>query len=489
MNGAVEICKLRLFLKLASELKSGEDIEALPDIDFNIRPGNSLIGYTSLADMKNAIKAEEGELELDNRTAEIKATAQKLSKEFRLFRDKQMERDGKLEAEDKKNLRDKLQESVDKLDHFLAQDYKIKPNDNDFQVWRKSVQPFHWWAEFHDIIDKGGFHAIIGNPPYLAASRVDYSPKGFQSSGTIHGYFVEQSAKLLSQDGGMSMILPSALLSGKGMKEVQNIIEKNRNVWYSSYSNAPARLFEGADLRLAIFINTPASQKKIFTTGFKKWNSSVRINLIPTLYYVESLKLEGACWIPKFQNTLESSIFDKVINQKLLIKDIWGDGNSAIYYRRTGGRSFWIFTNSSPKFSTSTQEKKSIKQKYNSIIVVALLSSNIFWWWYTMVANMRDLMKTDIEEFRTNSDIFDDDELITLGREYLADVQKNSRSSTIHVRTGITQTQFFRILKSKPIINKIDAALSHHYGFTVEELDFIQNYDVKFRYGSDSNMD
>jgi hypothetical protein len=47
MEEAVEICKLRLFLKLAAQLEPGQEIEPLPDIDFNIRTGNTLVGYAS----------------------------------------------------------------------------------------------------------------------------------------------------------------------------------------------------------------------------------------------------------------------------------------------------------------------------------------------------------------------------------------------------------------------------------------------------------
>ena len=39
---------------------------------------------------------------------------------------------------------------------------------------------------------------------------------------------------------------------------------------------------------------------------------------------------------------------------------------------------------------------------------------------------------------------------------------------------------------SKPIIDQIDHALAGHYGFTEEELDFIINYDIKYRMGREA---
>ena len=40
---------------------------------------------------------------------------------------------------------------------------------------------------------------------------------------------------------------------------------------------------------------------------------------------------------------------------------------------------------------------------------------------------------------------------------------------------------------SKPIIDEIDELLAKHYGFTEEELDFIINYDIKYRMGDELN--
>ena len=55
MEEAVEICKLRLFLKLVAQLETYEQIEPLPDIDFNVRAGNTLVGFTSLEAVRDAM--------------------------------------------------------------------------------------------------------------------------------------------------------------------------------------------------------------------------------------------------------------------------------------------------------------------------------------------------------------------------------------------------------------------------------------------------
>lgn len=58
MEEAVEICKLRLFLKLVAQVETVDQIEPLPDIDFNIRAGNTLVGFASLDQVKQSMESD-----------------------------------------------------------------------------------------------------------------------------------------------------------------------------------------------------------------------------------------------------------------------------------------------------------------------------------------------------------------------------------------------------------------------------------------------
>jgi hypothetical protein len=55
--------------------------------------------------------------------------------------------------------------------------------------------------------------------------------------------------------------------------------------------------------------------------------------------------------------------------------------------------------------------------------------------------------------------------------------------------TGKVELQSLSPVKSKQLIDKIDIELADHYGFTPEELDYIVNYDIKFRLGADADED
>jgi hypothetical protein len=70
----------------------------------------------------------------------------------------------------------------------------------------------------------------------------------------------------------------------------------------------------------------------------------------------------------------------------------------------------------------------------------------------------------------------------------MEDLTHNSVRKTIETKDGdkISYAEFNASV-SKPIIDRIDATLARHYGFTDEEVDFIVNYDIKYRLGADAD--
>ena len=82
------------------------------------------------------------------------------------------------------------------------------------------------------------------------------------------------------------------------------------------------------------------------------------------------------------------------------------------------------------------------------------------------------------------------EDLKDLANKVSIDLKNNSEIRTRkQQRTGTVRLQTFYVGKSKPIIDEIDRVLAEHYGFTEEELDFIINYDIKYRMGRDADVD
>ncbi len=59
----------------------------------------------------------------------------------------------------------------------------------------------------------------------------------------------------------------------------------------------------------------------------------------------------------------------------------------------------------------------------------------------------------------------------------------SQRKETRYQATGKVIYDEFHQKPSKPIVDRIDRVLAEHYGFTEKELDFIINYDIKYRMG------
>ena len=349
--------------------------------------------------------------------------------------------------------------------------------------------------EFYGIVKDGGFDVIIGNPPYLEIREVDYVLKNYTclDSGAVHAMCMERSERLLRENGCMSMIVPLSLPSTQRMEVVQKLLEENRNAWYANYSWRPAKLFDTVNRALTIFVVTPSVDGHTFSTNYQKWTSDDRDGLMERLNYVEVLRKRPACWIPKLGDSLEQHILKKCLAVKTVVKHFTGKTDHRVYYRTTGGLYWKVFTDFAPAFNLNGKKGHSSRETWFTLgkkehvrSVIAALSSDVFWWWYTVTSNVRDLNPFDIQNFPLSESALADPALQTLGARYLKDLDKNSAMLVREQKqTGTTETQSFKIQKSKTILDEIDTVLAGHYGFTAEEVDFIINYDIKYRMGRD----
>ncbi|MBC2660647.1 Eco57I restriction-modification methylase domain-containing protein [Novosphingobium flavum] len=306
MDEAVEICKLRLFLKLASQLENPDQIEPLPDIDFNIRAGNTLIGYTSIADVKKATEATG--FDFDDRAGKIEAAAQDLDQAFRLFREQQTTLHGGIEVEHKTELRRRLGALESQLDRFLAKDYGVDVGDDlaasaKFLSWKASHKPFHWLIEFYGIIDDGGFDAVVGNPPYIASNKVGYLSKLEQGERfpDIYAYILLRAQDLTAKEGRCGMIVPLSLTFSEDFSALRDRLRGS--AWYSSFDNIPAAVFTGVSQRCTIWISSP-NGTDVHVAPMYRWRSAARPHLVDTITFTQLNNLTpGIRGIPKVAST------------------------------------------------------------------------------------------------------------------------------------------------------------------------------------------
>jgi hypothetical protein len=231
MEEAVEICKLRLFLKLAAQVEPNAarenlGIEPLPDIDFNIRAGNTLVGYATAEEVRRCMKElGGGQMKLlDDEElgsfARFNTRCADVEQAFAKFRQLQTEGGGSVPSADKQELQKRLKALEDELNRHLASDYGVKVSDKPaYASWLKSHQPFHWFIQFYGILTSGGFDAIIGNPPYVVntSDKVEYGIReslfATYPSKNLYAFVLERSLRLGDPNAAVGMIVQLTALS------------------------------------------------------------------------------------------------------------------------------------------------------------------------------------------------------------------------------------------------------------------------------------
>ncbi len=122
---------------------------------------------------------------------------------------------------------------------------------------------------------------------------------------------------------------------------------------------------------------------------------------------------------------------------------------------------------------------------------IAVYLSTTFFWFFNTLSDCRNLNKREVDYFPFEMNNLSEDEirsLVDLGKTILDDLQKNSTFLDVNYKKlGKLSLQVFQPKTTIPISNKIDQVLAKHYGFTEEELDFIINYDIKYRMGDELN--
>ena len=235
----IEIAKLRLWLWLADSYEQ-ECVEPLPNIDYNLRVGNSLIGYVDISGFK------ETKLNFLNYFwDEEKPTLD----EFLTERDNFLRAYKRAEGEEARELKEKINGLDEKIKKLLNGNLYLKFRAKGVKISKEDflhLKPFHWGFEFYDVFDaekpkeEWGFDVVIGNPPYVRADAEDAEyQKQRELLERIGEYqtlyekwdlftaFIERSLELLGKGGMFSYIVSNSFNTSKFADKSKRFILEN----------------------------------------------------------------------------------------------------------------------------------------------------------------------------------------------------------------------------------------------------------------------
>lgn len=245
---SVKICRLRLWIELLKHAYYREDadyqsLEVLPNIDINIKQGNSLVSRFGLdADLRQILSGSE-ELSIGEYKQAVRAYKESGDRSRKQALKEQI---GTIKEnfsvglkalhpvrQELKKQREVLIREETKLDLFEG-DKRSKKEQKKIEKAQKKIttleaeleelesarfydQAFEWRFEFPEVLDEEGvfmgFDVVIGNPPYIRQEQLgEFKPyfkehyQAYKGTADIYVYFYEQGHRLLGTDGWFSMI-------------------------------------------------------------------------------------------------------------------------------------------------------------------------------------------------------------------------------------------------------------------------------------------
>lgn len=501
MVEATEIAKLRLFLKMVAvvEVDKRADnmgLDPLPDIDFNIRCGNTLVGYATEAQLEKDLvqgdmfAKQEFEKKIQERLVVVSAA-------YELFRQVQLSgSDDRVEyAKAKKDLRQHLADLNELLNRHMFAAIGSN-NEDEYAEFLSSHQPFHWLAEFYNIIHgNGGFDVVIGNPPYVTFTdnSLTYEVKNYKTyeSKNLFALVGERCIMISNKKSSIGYIIPLSGMSIDGFESFQKEIYKNRFSWNSFYSGDrnPSELFTGVKIRAGIYLSRPKYSKSYskYVCRYIKWYSSEREYLFSKVIYVECFDTLNA---PKLAGRLGKNVIKKIVTSKDSLASKFAKEDTIYYhaapiYWNKGLYDLSVLQSNRLNIADSYKICP-ISHQFKGVLYDIIMSSLFFYFWISM-SDCYNFTKKYFSLFKIPK-INDFKKFDKLAVMLNADLEKNMIPAeyTYKNKGKVNFAQFFPRL-SKLIIDEVDKVLAKHYRFTDEELDFIINYDIKYRMGDELN--
>ena len=281
-RGAVDIARLRFWLAL---IVDEETPQALPNLDFKIMQGNSLLEQYKGVDLSTVVeKKREGEVDMfDDMVDVLRLDLRKLLATYYECTD----------HKEKKVLRKKITDNVKQ--QLLEQGITVNFGDLDlagndqFMLW-------HTW--FYDVFSQGGFDIVIGNPPYLFLSGKGSPVKRLEKEGKIeeaqklrnlldtygkmhkevssgcrdfYKWFYKVAIDICKTDGVQSYITPDTFLSMPKYADLRQLLFIHRTCLFIDLGFT---VFEAPTVSSAIGII-----RKDYSTTSQTYYADIRANL------------------------------------------------------------------------------------------------------------------------------------------------------------------------------------------------------------------
>ena len=263
---SVKICRLRLWIELLKNAyyRPTGELETLPNIDINIKCGNSLISRFALdSDIKKALKKSKWSIDSyrlaimtyrNAQTKEEKRAMERMINEIKndfeseiANNDKRLLKLNKVKGElfalttqtslfektksEKTTWNRQVKELTDEMTHLESEIDEIRSN----KIYENA---FEWRFEFPEVLNNEGdfigFDVVIGNPPYIRQEAfsgvkpyLNQNYRTYTGISDLYVFFVERGFDIIKKNGNFCFIMPNKWMQAGYGKPLRSFLLEN----------------------------------------------------------------------------------------------------------------------------------------------------------------------------------------------------------------------------------------------------------------------
>ena len=465
---AVEVCQLRLILTQLSTIPCSGDLPHINDVPIHVFSGNALLGFITPDEIPPSAHAHQ-------------------------------------------------QRDVAWLDSAYAQRCGITADQYEnsqqyrraLQVWRDTHRPFHWSARLPDLMRDGGFDVIIGNPPYIEYSKIRamYQIPEYEaeSCGNLYAAVTGRALALSkAQKSFIGLVVPLSICGSERFSRLRaKLRASTTHLWLANFEIFPSRLFDSAFQRLSILLalRDTASEQTLHVTRIQRWYAAERPHLMSLLHYTPVHQSEQTAVFPKFASSLHEDVTQKVVEQARghTLADVLSSQPAPHFVFYQEATNYWIkatcyipYYKKNGTVQTPPHSRMLyVSERSLALTIMAIINSSLFYTWFAAYSDGFHLAHSLVKNFPVHQQLYQDEQLQRLAQLLERDIHQHAQRSTRNTRAGkdthtilhSIELEEYHMGRSKAFLDQIDTILAQYYHLNAQELDFIINYDIKYRMG------